>query len=75
MKIDSQTAVEFILDHEVLRHTKLFAFGQSIGGAVALDVVSRNQSRFAGLIIENTFLSIKSLIPRSDFSFTRYDDA
>lgn len=63
MKIDSQAALQYILEHKVLGRTSLFAYGQSIGGAVAIDLVARNQGRFAGLIIENTFLSIKSLIP------------
>lgn len=64
MKIDAQTALNYVLDHSILKDTKLFAYGQSIGGAVAIDIVARNQSRFAGLIIENTFLSIRALIPK-----------
>lgn len=63
LKIDSQRALDFILDHPILQHTPLFAYGQSIGGAVAIDLVHRNQARFAGIIIENTFLSIRALIP------------
>lgn len=63
MKIDSQAALEYILDDAVMKNTKLFAYGQSIGGAVAIDIVHRNQARFAGLIVENTFMSIRSLIP------------
>lgn len=65
MKLDAQTALNYILDHSVLNQTKLFAYGQSIGGAVAIDIVARNQSRFTGLVVENTFLSIRALIPKS----------
>lgn len=39
------------------------AYGQSIGGAVAIDLVSRNRALFHGLIVENTFLSIPDLVP------------
>ncbi|CCG80813.1 Protein bem46 [Taphrina deformans PYCC 5710] len=63
IKIDARVFLQYILDHKILGRTKLFAYGQSIGGAVALDIVSRNHARFSGLIIENTFLSIRTLIP------------
>ncbi len=42
---------------------KFVAFGQSIGGAVAIDLVSRNQDKFKALILENTFTSLPKLIP------------
>lgn len=64
MKIDAQAALEYVLGHALLQDTIKFAYGQSIGGAVAIETVARNQSRFAGLIIENTFLSMRSLIPK-----------
>ncbi|KAI1053143.1 hypothetical protein LB505_010318 [Fusarium chuoi] len=40
-------------------------YGQSLGGAVAIKLVSKNQEAgdIAGLILENTFLSIRKLIP------------
>jgi alpha-beta hydrolase superfamily lysophospholipase len=39
----------------------LIAYGQSLGGAVAIYVVSHNEDDFDGLIIENTFLSVVSM--------------
>jgi len=35
-------------------------YGQSIGGAVAIDLAARNPNVISGLIVENTFLSIVS---------------
>lgn len=35
-------------------------FGQSIGGAVTIDLASRNPEAVSGVIVENTFLSIVS---------------
>ncbi|KAJ3202703.1 hypothetical protein HK099_001766 [Clydaea vesicula] len=63
LKIDAQTALDYIKNHEILKNTKLIAYGQSIGGAVAIDIVSKNENLFEALIIENTFLSIPKLIP------------
>jgi alpha-beta hydrolase superfamily lysophospholipase len=52
--------LDFVKEHPILKDTKLVAYGQSIGGAVAIDLVSRNEDAFSGLIVENTFLSIVS---------------
>ena len=40
---------------------KIVVFGSSLGGAVAIDLVSKNDGKIGGLIIENTFLSIPKL--------------
>ncbi|KAG1123262.1 hypothetical protein G6F42_010715 [Rhizopus arrhizus] len=57
-KIDAQTMLEYIKQHPILKHTKLIAYGQSLGGSVAISLVSRNEDKFDALIIENTFLSV-----------------
>ncbi|CAG8697206.1 7006_t:CDS:2, partial [Acaulospora morrowiae] len=63
LRIDAQTLLDFVLNHEVLKKTKLVAYGQSLGGAVSIDLVSRNEDKFSGMILENTFLSIPKVIP------------
>ncbi|KAI9491359.1 Alpha/Beta hydrolase protein [Zychaea mexicana] len=63
LRIDAQTLLDYVRAHPVLKKTLLIAYGQSIGGAVAIDLVSRNEDYFAGLIVENTFLSVPKLIP------------
>ncbi|KAG5646371.1 hypothetical protein DXG03_003694 [Asterophora parasitica] len=40
-------------------------YGQSIGGAVSIDLASRNPSKIKALILENTFTSLPSLIPHA----------
>lgn len=67
-----QTALEYITHHPILRHTKLIAFGQSLGGAVALNLVSKNEDKFAALIIENTFLSMVRLREKDTESTDTY---
>ncbi|CAG8448279.1 4970_t:CDS:2 [Diversispora eburnea] len=63
IRIDAQALLDYVLNDEVLKHTKLVAYGQSLGGAVSIDLVSRNEDKFSGLILENTFLSIPKVIP------------
>lgn len=55
--------LDHIRAHPVLGKTKIIAYGQSLGGAVAIDVVARNPDAFSGLMIENTFLSVSKMIP------------
>ncbi|TNY22842.1 Alpha/Beta hydrolase protein [Rhodotorula diobovata] len=63
IKLDAQTALDYILSHPELEKTQIFLYGQSIGGAVAIFLASQNAQRVKGLIIENTFLSLPKLVP------------
>ncbi|CAO3668985.1 unnamed protein product [Umbelopsis vinacea] len=63
LKMDAEAALKYISDNQVLAQTPLVAYGQSIGGAVAIYLVSRNEDKFSGLILENTFLSLPEVIP------------
>ena len=65
LRIDSQAALEWIRRREEIRGTRIIVYGQSLGGAVAVQLVARNQSEgdISGLILENTFLSIRKMIP------------
>ena len=65
LKIDAQTGLDWIRSTPATKDTNIIIYGQSLGGAVALDLVAKNQGKgdIVGLILENTFLSIKKLIP------------
>lgn len=65
LKIDAQTGLDYVRERPGLKDTKIIIHGQSLGGAVAINLVANNQDRgdIAGLILENTFLSIRKLIP------------
>ncbi|KZW00491.1 alpha/beta-hydrolase [Exidia glandulosa HHB12029] len=63
IRIDAQTALDYLLAHPVLRDTKIVIYGQSIGGAVGIDLASRNPDKISALVLENTFLSLPRLIP------------
>ncbi|EDR02626.1 uncharacterized protein LACBIDRAFT_308313 [Laccaria bicolor S238N-H82] len=62
LKIDAQTALDHILSDPSLSNIPIIIFGQSLGGAVAIDLASRNYSKVSALIIENTFTSLPDVI-------------
>lgn len=70
LMIDAQTGLEYIRSRHDLRKTKIVVYGQSLGGAVSIGLTARNQKHgdIAGVILENTFTSIKKLIPTSVLS-------
>ncbi|MCJ1364275.1 hypothetical protein MMC16_003384 [Acarospora aff. strigata] len=73
LMIDAQTGLDYIRQRAETRNTKIVVYGQSLGGAVSIQLVAKNQEAgdIAGLILENTFTSIKKLIP-SAFPPARY---
>jgi len=63
LQFDSQAVLDYVDAHDVLSKTKVILYGQSLGGAVAIDLASRNPNRIHALILENTFTSLPKLIP------------
>ena len=66
LMVDAQTALDHIRNRKDIKGTKIVVYGQSLGGAVAIQLVAKNQEAHdvIGLILENTFTSIRKLIPR-----------
>lgn len=66
LMIDAQTGLDWIRNSKETKENKIVVYGQSIGGAVAIQLVAKNQEAgdVIGLILENTFTSIPKLIPR-----------
>jgi abhydrolase domain-containing protein 13 len=63
--LDGQTALDYLRQRAETRDHRIVIFGQSLGGAVAIKTVAKNQhvGDIDGLILENTFLSMRKLIP------------
>ena len=63
--IDAQTALDYIRNREDLRRKHIVIYGQSLGGAVSIDLVAKNKGTgdIKALIVENTFLSIPKMVP------------
>jgi len=66
LKLDAEAALRFALDHpKVVDPTRVFLFGRSLGGAVALhlaDYARRRDIPIAGVMVENTFTSISDMV-------------
>ena len=63
--IDAQTALDYLANRHETKNNQVVVYGQSLGGAVSINLVAKNQkaSKISGLILENTFLSMRKLIP------------
>ncbi|KAJ8116148.1 hypothetical protein ONZ43_g4505 [Nemania bipapillata] len=63
--LDAQTALDYLRSRAETRSHKLIVYGQSLGGAVSIKLVAKNQhgGDVVGLILENTFISMRALIP------------
>jgi fermentation-respiration switch protein FrsA (DUF1100 family) len=64
--IDAQTGYDYLKTRTETRSHDIVIYGQSLGGAVAVQLAAKNQNdrRLIGLVLENTFLSMRKLIPR-----------
>ncbi|RGB31199.1 BEM46 family protein [Rhizophagus diaphanus] len=62
--LDAKAVLEYIRRDEILRYTKLIVYGQALGGAVAIDLIAKNEAKIDILILENTFLSIPKILPK-----------
>lgn len=60
IKGDASLALDYIRSHPLLEDTKVVLYGQSLGGAVAINLAASNPERVNGLILENTFMSLVS---------------
>lgn len=60
--LDAQTALDYLRSRAETRSHKLIVYGQSLGGAVSIKLVAKNQQAgdIAGLILENTFISMRA---------------
>ncbi|KIJ64023.1 hypothetical protein HYDPIDRAFT_28917 [Hydnomerulius pinastri MD-312] len=63
--IDAQTALDYISSHPYLQKTPVVLYGQSIGGAVAIHLASRNPTKITALVLENTFTDLPRLVPHA----------
>ncbi|VEU20883.1 DEKNAAC101781 [Brettanomyces naardenensis] len=63
LKVDADTAMEFVGKHSQLSESSLVCYGRSIGGAVAIYIAYKFPDQVSGLILDNTFLSIPKVIP------------
>ncbi|XP_041987686.1 protein ABHD13 [Aricia agestis] len=61
--VDAQAAFDYIMQRNDIDRTKVFLFGRSLGGAVAIDLASRlkYKNKIWAVVVENTFTSIPDM--------------
>ena len=62
LNIDADAVLMYANTHPKLKHDQIIAYGQSLGGAVAISMAHRHPSLVAGVILENTFTSISGMV-------------
>ncbi|KAL8432168.1 hypothetical protein ACSSS7_004780 [Eimeria intestinalis] len=59
---DAEAALDFILENPKVNNKEIFAFGRSIGGAVAIECARRRGQELKGIVVENTFTSLLDML-------------
>lgn len=62
LNLDADTVLEFVSKHPKLSSSPIFLFGRSLGGAVSVALAHRHPDLVAGIVLENTFLSISTMV-------------
>jgi len=62
IKLDGFAAAAYLASRTDIDHRKVFYFGRSLGGAVAVNTAFHRPHESAGLILENTFTSISEMV-------------
>lgn len=63
LKIDAERAISYLATNDFHKEKKLVLYGRSLGGANAIYIASKFSSLVDGVILENTFLTIRKVIP------------
>lgn len=63
LKLDADRAISYLATNEFHKTKKLVLYGRSLGGANAIYISSKYPDLVDGVILENTFLSIRKVIP------------
>jgi len=59
--MDAEAGVEYVLAQSGVDASKVFVFGRSLGGAVALSFAAHSKLKVAAVIVENTFTSVADM--------------
>lgn len=62
INLDADAVLKYCIKHPRLTNSKMVLFGRSLGGAVAISLAQRYPSLVAGVIVENTFLSVGDMV-------------
>ena len=64
LKLDAQRIMQYLtIEDEQYQQSSIVLYGRSLGGAVGIYIASTMASHIKGIILENTFLSIRKTVP------------
>lgn len=64
LKKDADTVVEYLTkDDDQYQQSSIVLYGRSLGGAVAIYIAATKSASIDGMVLENTFLSIRKTVP------------
>ncbi|CCH58559.1 hypothetical protein TBLA_0A07700 [Henningerozyma blattae CBS 6284] len=63
LKLDADRVISYLSTDSFHKQKKIVLFGRSLGGANAIYIASKYPQLIDGVILENTFLSIRKVIP------------
>lgn len=64
LNLDADAVLKFACKHPKLQRSKMVVFGRSLGGAVSFSLAHRHPNLVAGVIVENTFLSVSAMVDK-----------
>ena len=62
LKLDATAVLDWAYMNKQIDKSKIFIFGRSLGGAVALYLATQRKESIQGLILENTFTSVPDMV-------------
>uniref|UniRef100_K3XBT1 AB hydrolase-1 domain-containing protein n=1 Tax=Globisporangium ultimum (strain ATCC 200006 / CBS 805.95 / DAOM BR144) TaxID=431595 RepID=K3XBT1_GLOUD len=62
LKMDAEAALDAMYTRSDIDKSSIVVFGRSLGGAVSVYLAEKAPSKIAAVILENTFLSISSMV-------------
>ena len=62
LKLDAEATLEYAQNRDDIDNDRIFVFGRSLGGAVAIQLAAAKSNSIKGLIVENTFTSIADMV-------------
>uniref|UniRef100_A0A7S3CTU1 Serine aminopeptidase S33 domain-containing protein n=1 Tax=Strombidium rassoulzadegani TaxID=1082188 RepID=A0A7S3CTU1_9SPIT len=63
LRLDAEATFEYALSRsDIINPDRIFVFGRSLGGAVAIQLAVTKSAHLKGIIVENTFTSIADMV-------------
>ena len=62
LKLDAEATLEHVLGRDDINSERVFVFGRSLGGAVAIQLAESHSNSLRGVVVENTFTSIGDMV-------------